>query len=108
MNTQQNIKPYIFQQLKALEIEKIHTILSNYQVNKNAHVERINNPKGGQGFLFFPNDKKKSKDYKVNGYNWRCMSGTKPTPPSQPLLFRSYFSVSISTTKYTHKFQKIV
>jgi hypothetical protein len=36
------------------------------------------------------------------------MSGTKPTPPSQPLLFRSYFSVSISTTNYTHKFQKIV
>ena len=86
MNSQVNTNPYLLQQLKALDVEKIHSILSKYDVNKNAHVERIYNPKGGQGFIFFPKENKKSKDYKVDGYNWRCMSGTKPTPPTQPLI----------------------
>jgi hypothetical protein len=36
------------------------------------------------------------------------MSGTKPTPPSQPLIFRAYFNVAISTNKNSDKFQKIV
>jgi hypothetical protein len=58
--------------------------------------------------LFFPKDNKKSKDFKVDGYNWRCMSGTKPTPPTQRLIFRSYFNVATSTTKNSAKFQKIL
>ena len=56
----------------------------------------------------FANDNKKVKDYKVDGYNWRCMSGTKPTPANQPLIFKSYFNVAISTTQNSSKFQKIV
>ena len=44
----QNAKPYLFQQLRALDTEKIHNILSKYDVNKNAHVKRIHNPKRGQ------------------------------------------------------------
>ena len=62
-----NPKPYLFQQLKALDVEKIHSLLSNYDTHKNAYVERIHNPKGGQGYLFFPSDKNKAKDYKIDG-----------------------------------------
>ena len=108
MNENVNAKPYLFQQFKALEVERIQSLLSNYDAHKNAHDERIHNPKGGQGFLYFTSDKNKAKDYKVDGYNWRCMSGTKPTPPSHPLIFRSYFNVAISTNKNSDKFQKIV
>jgi hypothetical protein len=40
MNENVNAKPYLFQQLKALDVEKIHSLLSNYDTHKNAHVER--------------------------------------------------------------------
>ena len=89
MNENVNAKPYLFQQLKALDVGKIHSLLSTYDIHKNVHVERIHNPKGGHGFLFFPSDKNKAEDYKVDGYNLRFMSGTKPTPPSQPVIFRA-------------------
>ena len=62
MNSQVNAKPYILQQFKTLDTRRIHSILSNYDANKNAHVERIHNPRGGQGYLYFPNDNKKAKD----------------------------------------------
>ena len=49
--------------------------------------ERINKPKEGQSF-FFPNGNNLVKD-KFDGYNLRYLSGTKPTPRSQPFVFRS-------------------
>ena len=34
-------KPFIYQQLRALELEKVEQILRNFNVNSNKHVERI-------------------------------------------------------------------
>ena len=36
-----NSKPYIYQQLRALELEKVEQILRNFDVNSNKHVDRI-------------------------------------------------------------------
>ena len=83
-----NSKPYIYQQLRALELEKVEQILRNFDVNSNKHVDRIYNPKGGQAYIFYTKDKSKINDYKVDGYNWRCSAGAKATPASNPILFR--------------------
>ncbi len=47
-----NTKPYLYQQFKALELEKVRDILKGFNISSNKHVERICNPIGGQGFLF--------------------------------------------------------
>jgi hypothetical protein len=82
-----NTKPYLYQQFKALDLEKVRAILKDFNIGSNKHVQRIFNPIGGQGFLFYSDDMNKAKDYKVDGYVWKNNSGSKPCPISNPILF---------------------
>ena len=103
-----NAKPIMEKQYKTMDLTKIHTLLKNFNEIDKTHVQRIHQPKGGQVFIFFSNDKNRANDYKVDGYNWRHIGGSKPTPIKDPILFRCYYNVALSNNMNSDEFKKIV
>ena len=92
MATRLNYAPYLKEQCKALDSIIASEILNKFDQSKKEHVETIYKPRGGKVFIYC-NSSDKKNDYKVDGYNWSNNGGRKLSPPSNPVIFKTYYDV---------------
>lgn len=70
-------------------------ILSNFDSSITPYVTAIMRPLGGEIYLFHSVDRKGQKDYRVDGFQWSNNGGKKPTPTSDPVLYKSYYQIML-------------
>jgi hypothetical protein len=111
MSTRLNYTPYLKEQLKTLDLDVAAEILNKFDPSKNEHVVAIYKPRGGQVLIYFITLDKK-QDYKVDGYSWTNNGGRKPSPPSNPVIFKTYYDVTLGTKEgkkeTSSEFKKVV
>jgi hypothetical protein len=111
MATRLNYTPYLKEQFKTLHSEVAAEILNKFDKSKNEHVGTIYKPRGGQVFIY-SNTEYKMQDYKVDGYIWVNNGGRKLSPPSNPIIFKTYYDVLLGKKdgkkETSSEFKKVV
>ena len=103
-----NLKPAVFKNSESLTWVEAEEILSTYDLNDKKHVDHITCPLGSEVYIYFQEDSTKYQDWKVDGYQWKNNGNKKPTPRSEPVLFKSYYHIVDKFGKVSKEFTKSV
>jgi hypothetical protein len=106
MATRLNHTPYLKEQFKTLDSDVAAEILNKFDKSKNEHVETcsfINQEAGGRT---------KNKIIKLMATVWANNGGRKLSPPSNPIIFKTYYDVLLGKKddkkETSSEFKKVV
>ena len=87
-----NTRAFKTNELKALSIETVEQIITEFNIDTHTHVnDKIIDPVGGEVYIFYTTDPAKYLDYRVDGFKWKNMGGNKPFPAKNTIFLKSYY-----------------